>query len=116
MTSVNVIKNVAVLGASGTVGSLTGGLIAQEGIKVYFLSRQKERAEAGLKRAVAQARSEIIGKNIICGDYDTLLEKALSEADLIIESVTENLAAKRWVYELIEKYGKPDILNISVKF
>jgi hypothetical protein len=28
------IKTVAILGASGTIGSLTGGLIAHNGIKV----------------------------------------------------------------------------------
>ena len=101
---------VAVLGTSGTVGSLTGGIIAQQGLKVYFLSRTPEGANRGLKKAVAQARSEVISRNIICGDYDSLLEKALSEADLIIESVTEDLTAKRQMYELVEQYRKPDTI------
>ncbi len=33
------IETVVILGASGTKGSLAGGVIAQHGIKVYFLSR-----------------------------------------------------------------------------
>ena len=36
------VKNVVILGSSGTIGSLTGGLFAQKGIKVYFLSRKFE--------------------------------------------------------------------------
>ena len=104
------IRKVAVLGASGTVGSLTGGIIAQQGLKVYFLSRTLKGANRGLEKAVAQARSEVISRNIICGDYDSLLEKALSEADLIIESLTEDLAVKRQMYELVERYRKPDTI------
>ncbi len=102
------IQCVAVLGASGTVGSLTGGIIAQEGLKVYFLSRTEEGAQKGLQRACSQARSEVIAKNIICGDYEHMLEKALSQADLIIESVTEDMEVKKNLYERVEQYRKPD--------
>lgn len=105
---IDAMRCVAVFGSSGTIGSLTGGLIAQEGIKVYFLSRTQEGAESGLKRAIDQARSEVIRRNIVCGDYDHLLERALEEADLIIESVSENIAIKRNTYERIDQYRKPD--------
>jgi 3-hydroxyacyl-CoA dehydrogenase len=107
---IDTIKNVIVLGSSGTVGSLTGGLIAQEGIKVYFLSRTQEGAQSGLKRAISQARSEAISRNIVCGDYAHLLEKALKEADLIIESVSEDIVIKREMYETIDQYRKPDAI------
>lgn len=100
----NNIRTVIVLGSSGTVGSLTGGIIAQEGIKVYFLSRTLEHAKTGLQKAIAQARSEVISRNIICGDYDNLLEKAMQEADWVIEAVSENLPIKRQMHEKIEKY------------
>ena len=49
---VNDIKTVAILGSGGTVGSLTGGIIAQEGIKVYFLSRTKEAAMNGMLKVL----------------------------------------------------------------
>jgi len=107
---IDAIKSVIILGSSGTIGSLTGGLIAQQGIKVYFLSRTQERAFFGLKRAIAQARSEIISRNIVCGDYDHLLESALEEADLIIESVSENAEIKQKIYERIDQYRKPDTI------
>jgi len=104
------IRNVVVLGASGTVGSLTGGIIAQQGIKVYFLSRTTEGARKGLKKAMGQARSEVISRYIECGDYEHMLENALGEADLIIESVTEDLNVKHKIYQMVERYRKPDTI------
>ncbi len=104
------VKKVVVLGASGTIGSLTGGIIAQAGIEVYFLSRTPEGSQAGLKRAINQARSEVISQYIKCGDYDHLLKTALKDADLIIESVTEDAEVKRNIYERIEQYLKPDTI------
>jgi len=81
------IQTVAVLGASGTVGSLTGGLLAQNGLRVYFLRRTQEGSRKGLEKAIAQARSEVITENIICGDYDSMLSEAVPQADWILECV-----------------------------
>lgn len=107
---IDVIRNVVILGSSGTIGSLTGGIIAQQGIKVYFLSRALERSKAGLKRAMSQAHSEVISRYIECGDYEHMLEEALQEADLIIESVTENLEVKRKIYQMVERYRRPNTI------
>jgi 3-hydroxyacyl-CoA dehydrogenase len=107
------IKNVVVLGASGTVGSLTGGIIAQQGIKVYFLSRTLKGSKNGLERAMSQARSEVISRYIECGDYEHMLEEALHKADLIIESVTEDLEVKRKIYKMVERYRDTDTIVSS---
>jgi len=109
----NSIRTVVVLGASGTIGSLTGGLIAQSGIKVYFLSRTLTGAKRGLEKAISQARSEVISRNIVCGDYDTLLKSALEEADWIIECVSENLTIKQEMYEKVDQYRKPGAIVSS---
>lgn len=101
------IKHVAVLGASGTIGSLIGGLIAQQGIKVHYLSRTLEGAKTGLKKAIKQARSEVISRYIECWDYEHGLEPALKEADLIIESVSEDLHIKQQMYNLVERNRRP---------
>ena len=106
----NRIRTVVVLGSSGTIGSLVGGLVAQNSIKVYFLSRTLEGAKTGLRRAMTQARSEVISRYIECGDYDHLLESALQDADLIIESISENLEAKKAMYNQVERYRKPDTI------
>lgn len=105
---IDTIKNVAVLGASGTIGSLTGGLIAQNGIKVYFLSRTAAGSKHGLEKAIAAARSEVIARHAICGDYQHLLEEALKKADWILEAVVEKLEVKRQLYEKIQQYKRPE--------
>lgn len=99
------IRTITVLGANGTMGALTGGLLAQNNFKVYFLSRSSEKSELALDRAVKQARSEIIKKNIICSNYDEL-ERALSETDWIIECLAENLALKVKTYAEIDSFKK----------
>ncbi len=104
------IKTVVIMGSGGTVGSLTGGLCAQQGLDVYFLSRTQASAERGLKRAVKQARSEVIGNNITCGDYDTMLAEVLGKADLIIESVAEDINIKQQVYEMIDEHRRDDAI------
>ncbi len=107
------IGTVAVLGASGTVGSLTGGIIAQTGRKVYFLSRTAEGAQRGRERAIKQARSEAISRHIVCGDYEHLLADALREADWIIEAVAEDVTVKRQIYKQVENLKAPDAVVSS---
>jgi 3-hydroxyacyl-CoA dehydrogenase len=104
------IKTVVILGSGGTIGSLTGGIIAQEGIKVYFLSRTKDAAINGMLKAIDQARSKIIAANIICGDYNHLLEEAVSNADVVIEAITEDMNAKQQIYKKITPYLRRDTI------
>ncbi|MHC4113883.1 MAG: 3-hydroxyacyl-CoA dehydrogenase family protein [Planctomycetota bacterium] len=102
------ISTVLVLGASGTVGSLVGGLIAQKQIKVFFISRTLERVQKGLDRACSQARSDVIRRHITCGTYDDLFENAAGQADWIVECVAEDLAVKKHIYQQIENCRRPD--------
>jgi len=108
------INNVVVFGSGGTIGSLMGGLVAQQGMNVYFLSRTDDGARRGLHRAIDQARSEVISRNIICGDYDHLFKDALKEADWIVECVSEDLAIKQKMYEMIDAHKRPDTIVSSV--
>jgi len=107
------IKTVAVLGASGTIGSLTGGILAQNGVQVYFLSRSREGSQKGLNRAVKQARSEVVARFITCGDYESLFEKACGQADWILECVTEDMAVKKQMYEKVDAVRRPDSIVSS---
>ena len=107
------INTVAIVGSSGIMGSLTGGLIAQSGFKVYFFSRTVERAESGLRRAIDQARSEVIKHNIVCCDYESF-ESVLKNVDWIIECTSENLELKIDMYEKIESYRKPESIVSSM--
>jgi 3-hydroxyacyl-CoA dehydrogenase len=108
------IENVLVLGASGTVGSLSGGLLAQNGMKVWFLSRTLAGSQKGLARAQKQARSEVIADNITCGDYESMLQEACGQADWILECVAEDLNIKQTLYEQVDQYRRPDSIVSSV--
>lgn len=108
------IETAVVLGASGTVGSLTGGVLAQNGIKVYFLSRQAAGSQKGLEKAMAQSRSEVIADNIMCGDYETLLAEACGKADWILECVAEDAEVKRAMYTQVDQYRRPGSIVSSV--
>jgi len=55
-----------------------------------------------LEKAIAQARSEVIGRNVICGDYSNHLEPALAKADWVIEAIAEDIDTKRDMYTRIE--------------
>ena len=111
--AVNSIKTVAILGASGAVGSLSGGLMAQNGLKVYFLSRTQQGSERGLQKAISQARSELIAHNIVCGDYEHLLKEAVAEADWVVEAVAEDVGIKQQMHERVEVYKKPQTIVSS---
>ena len=110
---IDTIKAVVVLGASGTVGSLSGGLMAQNGLKVYFLSRTQQGSERGLQKAISQARSELIARNIVCGDYEHLLKEAVAEADWVVEAIAEDVGIKQQMYERVEVYKKPQTIVSS---
>ena len=108
------IENVLILGASGTIGSLAGGLLAQNNLNVWFLSRTLAGSQKGLARAQKQARSETIAKNITCGDYDTMLAEVCGRADWILECVAENIDIKRQMYDQVDQYRRPDAIVSSV--
>ncbi|HOL31034.1 MAG TPA: 3-hydroxyacyl-CoA dehydrogenase family protein [Anaerohalosphaeraceae bacterium] len=108
------IETVLILGASGTIGSLTGGLLAQNGIKIFFLSRTSAGSLKGLARAQKQARSETIAKHITCGDYEGLLPDACRQADWIIECVAEDYSIKQGLYERVDNLRRPDAIVSSV--
>jgi 3-hydroxyacyl-CoA dehydrogenase/peptidoglycan/xylan/chitin deacetylase (PgdA/CDA1 family) len=107
------IEKVAVLGGGGTIGSLAGGLLAQNGLKVAFIARSRASAERGRERAVAQARSEVIARNITCGDYASSFAQAVAEADWVLEAVSEDLEIKRQVYERVEAFRRPGTIVSS---
>ena len=99
------IKKVAVLGASGNMGSLSGGIFAQNHIPVKFFARTLEKAEAGKKAAVSQSRSEIIGNYIECFSYDDL-EKEIADCDWIFEGLAEDMEIKNEYFARVDKARK----------
>jgi 3-hydroxyacyl-CoA dehydrogenase len=87
--------------------------MAQNGLKVYFLSRTQQGSERGLQKAISQARSELIAQNIVCGDYEHLLKEAVAQADWVVEAIAEDVGIKQQMYERVEAYKKPQTIVSS---
>ena len=102
---VNEIKKVAVLGANGTMGSLSGGIFAQAGIPCLFFARTIEKAQRGIENAVKQARSDVLREYIVPKTYEDLA-KELPGCDWILEAVAEELPLKREFFKKIDEKRK----------
>lgn len=111
--STRVIKKVGVLGASGNMGSLSGGIFAQADIECVFFARSLDKATAGLEAAVGQARSDVLRKYIKAASYDDL-EKEIPTCDWIFEGLAEDMAIKNEFFAKIEKLKKPDAIVSTV--
>ena len=101
------IKKVAVLGANGTMGSLSGGLFAQAGITCIYFARSQEKAQGGIENAVKQARSEVLRKYIVPKTYESL-EEEIPQCDWILEAVAENLPLKREYFHAVDRFRKKE--------
>jgi len=108
------IERVVILGANGTMGYGSGALFTQAVPHVTFLARTKAKAEEGLGAAVKQVRSPTVASRASVGDYDNDLEKAVSEADLIFEALTEDLAIKKEMFDRVEAARRDDSIVATV--
>jgi 3-hydroxybutyryl-CoA dehydrogenase len=115
------IKNVTVIGA-GTMGNGIAHVFAQYGYKVIlndvkqeFIDRGLNAVNSNLDRQVKkgmlndQQKSETLARLKTTTD----LREACSEADIIIEAVTENEAIKKELFRSIDKLAKPGTLLAS---
>ncbi|MBX3184261.1 MAG: 3-hydroxyacyl-CoA dehydrogenase family protein [Polyangiaceae bacterium] len=107
------VEHVVVLGASGTMGYGSGALFAQAAPRVTFLARTKEKAEAGLAAAIRQVNSPAIAERITTASYEEL-PRALGDADLIFEALSEDLELKREFFERVDAARRPDSIVATV--
>ena len=107
------IKKIAVIGASGNMGSSSGGIFAQANIQCVYFARDVAKAESGMNNAVGQARSEVLKSYIVAKSYDDL-EKELPSCDWIFEGLAEDMVIKREFFAKIDKFRKPDSIVSTV--
>jgi len=100
---------VVILGANGTMGAPSGAVFAGAGFDVVMLARDLEKAKTALGGAQSAARAEAVGDNITLGTYDDL-ERTVAEADLIFESLAEDLSLKKIFFDRVDKCRRPDSL------
>ena len=108
------LKRVVVLGANGTMGAGASGLFAANGFDVTMLARTLDKARQGLGKAKEALRTDVLEARVRCGTYDADLERVVSEADLIFEAVSEDLAIKLPFLDRIDKARSPGSLVATV--
>ncbi len=108
------IDHVVVLGANGAMGYGSGALFTTAVPRVTFLARGKDKADKGLEVAVSAVRSSTVAHRVDTGSYETEFDAAVSQADLIFEAVTEDLAIKRRMFERVDAVRRPDSIVATV--
>ncbi len=108
------LDHVVVLGANGTMGYGSAALFTNAVPKVTFLARTRDKAQEGLDAAIGQVRSNSLALRAEIGSYDEDMEAALATADLVFEAVAEDMAIKKNIFDLIEKYRRPDSMVATV--
>jgi 3-hydroxybutyryl-CoA dehydrogenase len=115
-----VIKTIGVVGA-GTMGGGIAQVAARAGytvvlrdVKDEFLQRGMEAVSKSLQRDVDKERLKEEEKRAIMGRIHTATEmSALSNAELIVEAVTEDVSVKRDVFRQLDELTRPDAILAS---
>ena len=97
-----------ILGANGTMGSGAGAVFAGAGWQVTMLARDRDKAAEGLRGAQNFARAEAVAERVTLGDYAHDLARAVTEADLVFESLAEDVALKCDFFARVDKSRRAD--------
>jgi len=106
------VRHVVVLG-NGTMGSGAAAVFAAAGLETWLLARTRDKAEAGRARADQLAKGAA-APHLKAGTYDSDLFAALEDADLVLETVAEDLELKRGVFELLDRARNPDTIIATI--
>jgi 3-hydroxybutyryl-CoA dehydrogenase len=114
------IKKIAVIGA-GTMGRSIAELLAVKGIEV-FLSDQSERIlanalqllDANLNKQIERWALTIQEKKLILSKIHPLSDDSmLSECDMVIEAVSEQIKVKKQIFRLLESAVRKETILAS---
>ena len=104
---------VVILGANGAMGATAGAVFAGAGWEVVKLARDLEKAQTALVSAQNAARAEAVAERVKLGTYDEDLAHSIADADLIFESLAEDMALKKTFFERIDKCRGADSIVAS---
>tara|TARA_E500000178_G_C17019607_1_gene754842 strand:- start:1168 stop:2463 length:1296 start_codon:yes stop_codon:yes gene_type:complete len=113
-TTTRDIKKVGIIGA-GTMGGGISMNFASIGFPVTIVETQQEALDRGLtrirgnyQRSADRGRFPASEVDVCMGQYSPALDmSALSDCDLIIEAVFEDMDIKKSVFETLDKVAKP---------
>ena len=115
------IKTVAVLGA-GTMGNGIAQVVAGAGYNVVMRSRNKATVDSGLERIKGSLKKFVEREKISQKDSDQLLSRitittdlaaAVKDADLIIETIAEDMKLKKEFFKEIAGLCKKEAILTS---
>ncbi|MFS1512397.1 3-hydroxyacyl-CoA dehydrogenase family protein [Chengkuizengella sp. SCS-71B] len=113
-------KKIGVVGA-GTMGQGIAEMLSKKGLEVYLVERTEEKLEQSWnsieisldkqleKWAITEAEKKLTLSKI---EKITNVHK-LSECEMIIETITENLRDKKKVFEMLDEICSPDVILAS---
>lgn len=104
---------VVILGANGAMGATSGAVFAGAGWEVVSLARDLDKAQDALVTAQNAARAEAVAERVKLGTYDEHLDAEIADADLIFESLAEDIALKKAFFERVDKCRRPDSIVAS---
>ncbi|TNC18701.1 3-hydroxyacyl-CoA dehydrogenase family protein [Amycolatopsis alkalitolerans] len=108
------VRRVGVVG-TGTMATGIAEVFAKRGYEIVLRARTPEKAEAAVAK-VAKSIGRAVSKGRLTeADAATILARitpvtefaALSDVDLVVEAVAEDLAVKRAVFEALDKVVRP---------
>lgn len=101
-------QSVVILGANGTMGATSGAVFVGAGFEVVMLARDLDKAREGLAAAQNAARAEEVAEQVVLGTYADDLARTVSKADLVFESLAEDIALKKQFLEQVDSHRRPD--------
>ena len=107
------IKTVTVIGATGTMGANVAGIFASFGnAKVYCVGRDADKVRKTIPRIVKSVRADSIASNLIPADFE-MLPHCIKDADLVFESVAEDIVLKKEIARTVSEYLSRDAVSCT---
>ena len=115
------VNRLVVIGG-GTMGGGIAMSAANFGLPVTIVETSEEALQKGLKRCEANWERTVKSGRLSQAEYEkrrallsgtTEFEKAVGEADLVIEAVFENMAVKKEVFARLDKAARPGVVLAS---
>ncbi|MCQ4638324.1 3-hydroxybutyryl-CoA dehydrogenase [Anaerovorax odorimutans] len=111
------MKKVGVLG-TGTMGAGIIQVLAQNGYEVVLRARRQTSVDNGIATVTKNLDKMVKKEKITAADKDEILSRVhgstdisiVKDADLIIEAATENMEAKKALFQELDELCKPDTI------
>jgi 3-hydroxyacyl-CoA dehydrogenase len=90
------------------MGAGAAAMFAGGGCQVTMLARDLDKARQGLTGAQSVARSEALAERVALGTYEKDLARVVGEADLVFETLAEDLGLKCEFFEKVDRGRRPE--------